>query len=89
MLYDGEHRAVLDRIAEDQQAILLVGEQEKELVIPKEVLPPEAKEGDHLLIVIENDQVTSVSIDDEGTAQAKRRIKEKMARLRNKKKRER
>ncbi len=55
--------AVLDRI-EGDQAVLLFGEEEKQIIFPKKYLPSQIVEGDYL-----NFEIT---IDQEATAKAKR-----------------
>lgn len=74
-------KAVIDRF-EGDKAVLLVGEEEDRLIVPRTLLPPRVKEGDWLQVDVEDDRVLSAAIDDDETASAKQRIAEKLARLR-------
>lgn len=47
-------RAVIDRF-EEAQAVLLVGEAERKLVLPRRYLPETLREGDHVTIAIRFD----------------------------------
>ncbi|MDX8045289.1 DUF3006 domain-containing protein [Gracilibacillus sp. S3-1-1] len=76
-------QAVLDRI-EDQQAIVLVGEQEQEYILAASALPTGATEGAILLVKIVSDSIEQIQLDQEKTNNAKARIKSKMSRLRRK-----
>jgi hypothetical protein len=74
-------KAVIDRFEADK-AVLLVGEEEDKLIIPRVSLPPGAKEGQWLQIDVEDDRVLAASLDENETKKAKERIAEKLARLR-------
>ena len=74
-------KAVIDRF-EGDKAVLLVGEEEDRLIVPRSLLPSGVKEGDWLQVEVEDDRVLSAVIDEDETAQAKQRIAEKLARLR-------
>lgn len=74
-------KAVIDRFEEDQ-AVLLVGDKERKLVVPRQSLPKGAKEGHWLKVELEGNNLVSAAIDQEETAKAKQRIAEKLARLR-------
>jgi hypothetical protein len=74
-------KAVVDRF-EDDKAVVLVGEEEDRLVVPRSSLPPGVKEGDWLQVDVEDDRVLSAALDEDETTQAKQRIAEKLARLR-------
>jgi hypothetical protein len=73
-------QAVLDRIVE-QQAVLLVGENEVERVVPVSVLPRDCKPGCWLRLESDKDGKLTIQIDTEATEQAARRIAEKVNRL--------
>ena len=47
--------AVVDRF-EGDKAVLLLADETKQTVFPRVCLPPEAKEGDHLTVMIEIDK---------------------------------
>ena len=74
-------KAVIDRF-ENGQAVLLVGDQERKLVVPRKSLPRGVKEGHWLKINIEEESLVSAAIDDEETARVRQRIAEKLERLR-------
>ena len=74
-------KAVIDRF-EGDKAVLLVGEEEDKLIVPRVSLPSGAKEGQWLQVDVEDDRVLSAVIDEAETARAKERIDEKLAILR-------
>jgi hypothetical protein len=74
-------KAVIDRF-EDDKAVLLVGEEEERLIVPRAILPSEAKEGLWLRVDVEDDHILTATIDETETAKAKERIADKLARLR-------
>ncbi len=76
-----KEQAVLDRF-EGEMAVLLVGEQERQLHVPRKSLPRETREGTWLLVELDGDHLKSVQIDPEETERARRRIAEKLDRLR-------
>ena len=76
-------KAVIDRF-EGNLAVLLVGEGETKLDVPRASLPKKAKEGDWLRGEIAEGKVVSAEIDAEETAKRKDRIKGLMQRLRKK-----
>lgn len=75
-----EH-AVVDRFEEDQ-AVLLVGEDEKRLVVPRVSLPIGTKEGHWLRVTIEGGRLLGAEIDEAATEAARLRIADKLERLR-------
>jgi len=77
-----EAKAVLDRIEDQQHAVLLVGEQQHEQVVPASTLPAGAKPGDWLRVRFEGDTVLAISVDRQETEQTQQRIADKLARLR-------
>ena len=74
-------KAVIDRF-ENDSAVLLVGEEEEKLVVPRKSLPDGAKEGVWLQVEVEDDRLLSAVVDLDETAAAKKRIAEKLERLR-------
>jgi hypothetical protein len=74
-------KAVIDRF-EGDKAVILVGEEEDKLIVPRASLPSGAKEGQWLQVDVEDDRVLAVALDEEETIKAKERIAEKLARLR-------
>ncbi len=75
-----EH-AVIDRF-EGKMAVLLVGDEQRQVDVPKARLPRRAREGHHLQVELKGDQVIQVQIDQEATERARKRIDEKLNRLR-------
>ena len=74
-------KAVIDRF-EGAFAVLVVGEDEQRLNVPRKLLPEQSKEGSWLQVEIQNGEVVSAVMDEEETANAQQRIAEKLARLR-------
>ncbi len=77
-----EAKAVVDRIEEGSQAVLLVGEDEREFVIPVEELPEGAGAGAWLRVRLEGADLTVLGIDQGEEDAARQRIEDKLARLR-------
>jgi len=73
-------KAVIDRF-EEQGAVLLVGEGSRQLVVPRQSLPPDAAEGQWLRVQVEGEKLLSAVVDGEETDLRRRRISEKRARL--------
>lgn len=73
-------KAVIDRIVDGKHAVLLVGEDETEMVLPVKDIPEEAREG--TWVVLHEDG--SIVIDKAETDRVKSRIQDKMALLRSK-----
>jgi hypothetical protein len=74
-------KAVIDRF-EGDYAILIVGDDEKRLNIPREQLPKGAKEGSWLQLDIVGNQPRNIILDDQANETARKRIAEKLNRLR-------
>ncbi|MBU9712136.1 DUF3006 domain-containing protein [Evansella tamaricis] len=82
-----EEKAVIDRIVEDK-AVLLVGDEEKELIIQKSHLPEEAMAGTWIKVTMsDNGEFQSAVIDHMETNETKERIRGKMELLRKRSKR--
>lgn len=77
-----EERAVVDRIEDGGQAVLLVGEEEREHVVSGDRLPPGAKAGIWLRVRFSGGDLVCALIDAEETERAQQRVREKMERLR-------
>lgn len=73
-------KAVIDRIVDGKHAVLLVGDEETEQIVPLNNLPDGVKEGIWLIV---NDN-GSFEIDLEKTERTSSRIKDKMALLKSK-----
>ncbi|MBE3142116.1 MAG: DUF3006 domain-containing protein [Thermoplasmata archaeon] len=74
-------KAVIDRF-EGEYAILIVGEEEQRLNIPRKLLPQKAKEGSWLQLEIVDGEARNITLDEQETEKARQRIAEKLARLR-------
>jgi len=74
-------KAVIDRF-EEGRAVLLVGEKEKKVIVPRKSLPRGAREGHWLKVEFERGELMSAAIDEEETAKTRQRIAEKLERLR-------
>lgn len=77
-----EEKAVIDRIVDGRNAVLLVGDTEREVVLPVEQLPEDASEGTWLRVQIEGHMITAIAVDRDETETVQRRIAEKMMLLR-------
>ena len=75
-------RTVIDRIVDGQHAVLLVGEDEREIILPANQLPEEAGPGTWLQVEVRDDVITQITIDLEETEKTQSRIRGKMALLR-------
>lgn len=78
-------KAIIDRF-EGNSAVLLVGDEQDRLVVDKCILPTGAKEGDWLKVDMKDDRVFSATADPIGTADAKKRIQDKLSKLRDRNK---
>ncbi|HOI12299.1 MAG TPA: DUF3006 domain-containing protein [Methanoculleus sp.] len=76
MQNESAFRASLDRVEEGLAVLLLREDESVRFTIPRSLLPPEAREGDTLEIVIRRDVAA--------TEEARRRVAERIARLRAK-----
>jgi len=74
-------KAVIDRIDGDK-VVILAGQEQQRLVVPKTMFPSGAKEGDWFKAEIEDDHVFGVEPDKEETEAAKKRIADKLEQLR-------
>lgn len=75
-------KAVVDRIVDRKTAVILVGEDERQHHYPAGQLPGGAVEGSWLKVQIEGGEIVTVEVDEEGTCNTRRRIQQKMERLR-------
>jgi hypothetical protein len=74
-------RAVVDRFEGDQAVIQLVASR-SQLVVPRCDLPEQAVAGVWLQVEVKDGQLVSASVDPDETREARRRIREKLQRLR-------
>ena len=74
-------KVVIDRFEGDLAVLILEGSQER-LNVARELLPKKSREGSWLQVEMEDGEVRKAVIDEEQTARAKKRIEEKLERLR-------
>ena len=74
-------KAVIDRF-EENMAVLLVGDKERQVIVPRKSLPAGVKEGHWLKVELDGEKLDSAIIDEEETAKVKQRIMTKLERLR-------
>jgi Protein of unknown function (DUF3006) len=74
-------QAVADRF-EGDKAVLLVGEDERRLVVGRGELPPETQEGSWMRVEIRDGALITAELDEAATADAKSRIAAKLKTLR-------
>jgi hypothetical protein len=74
-------KAVIDRW-EAEQAVLLVGEEEQQLIVERSALPPGSKEGDWLRVEMQAGSLMSATLDIDETVARRARIAEKLDALR-------
>jgi hypothetical protein len=79
-------KGYLDRIEDNQFAVILVEEMKKEFIIPKDELPEGAKEKSYFEITIENDKITSMKLDKHTTLSEQQKVDDMMTKLRSKSK---
>jgi hypothetical protein len=75
-----EH-AVIDRF-EGKIAVLLIDDEERQVDVPTDQLPVGVREGHHLQIELEGNRVIQVQVDEEAAERARKRIDDKLNRLR-------
>ncbi|MFK3936948.1 DUF3006 domain-containing protein [Alkalihalobacillus sp. NPDC078783] len=78
-------KAILDRFEDQNMAVLLVGSEEKECLIQRELLPSEAMEGSLLVVERDDHKIKSVQLDQSATNAQTKRIRSKMSQLREQK----
>jgi hypothetical protein len=79
-------KGYLDRIDDNKYAVILVEETKKEFVLPKEELPEGSAEKSYFDLTIENDRITSITLDEETTFSEQKKADDLMAKLRSKSK---
>lgn len=71
--------AVIDRIVDEQTAVLHFAEDNRELLIPVEKLPQGSQEGHWLFIIWQDGQLVEAVLDLEKTEKIKERVQSKRA----------
>jgi hypothetical protein len=79
-------KGYLDRIEDNQYAVILVEEMKKEFIIPKEYLPQGSKEDSYFEIIIENEKITSIDLAEQTTLSEQEKVDDMMTKLRSKSK---
>lgn len=77
-------KGVLDRFEDDDQAVILIEEVQKALVVPKAELPKGSKQGTWFIIKEKNKQYQIISIDHETTKKQQEKAERLMEKLRAK-----
>lgn len=77
-----EEQAVIDRIVDGAHAVLLIGPEQTERVVPVASLPVGAAEGCWLRVRLRGDTFVSATWDEAATKAARQRIETKLDRLR-------
>ncbi|WP_280770855.1 DUF3006 domain-containing protein [Salipaludibacillus daqingensis] len=77
-------KGVIDRLEDNKLAVILVESEGLEYVVPKEKLPKEAGAGTWLTFVVENNNMTDISIDYAKTDQSLVNANAKLNRIRKK-----
>lgn len=62
-----DDKAVFERIADNQLAVLLVGDDERELLVPVDQLPADASPGCWMQVTISGEKLVKATIDPEQT----------------------
>lgn len=73
--------AVIDRIVDGITAVLLLEEEQAQLEVPVDRLPPGSAEGLWLLVLVEDGELIEARVDPEKTRRIKERIRQKRALL--------
>lgn len=76
-------KGYLDRIEDNQFAVILVEEMKKEFIIPVGNLPEGSKEKSYFEIRIENDKIISMKLDEQTTQSEQEKVDDLMTKLRS------
>lgn len=72
-------RAVIEKIiADDNVAILFIGDEEKPTLVPMSQLPDESREGDWVVLEMIDGQVMNIVFDDQETHNRRTQIEKKL-----------
>ena len=75
-------KGVIDRF-EGDLAVIEIADETEPRNVSRKLLPRRSKEGDHLQLEIEDGNIIRATVDTDATQAAKKRIKDKMDRLRH------
>lgn len=79
-------KAVVDRIVDDKYLVLLVGEEEKEYIVPLSELNSHLTEGSWVMVQIDsNNEIIDIQLNEKEIKERQESIQDKMALLRVKK----
>lgn len=78
-----ELKAVIDRIEEGKWAVLLVGQEQTERIVPVEQLPEDAMEGSWLRLQLDEETIRGIVVDAEETSALRSRMASKLDQLRS------
>ncbi|MCZ2257743.1 DUF3006 family protein [Sporosarcina sp. G11-34] len=79
------YSAYLDRLTDDNKALLLIDELQKEFHVEHSSLPTESTVGMWFLVEVEEEEISTIQIDHEKSASMKREIDDRMQRLKSNK----
>ncbi|WP_099363495.1 DUF3006 domain-containing protein [Fredinandcohnia onubensis] len=77
-------KGYLDRIEENQHAVIIVDEINKEFIIPISQLPNGSTAGSYLNLIIENETITSITLNENETISQQQKVDDMMSKLRKK-----
>lgn len=80
------YSAYFDRIANHDQAVLLVESLQKDLLLPTSSLPVGSKPGSWFLIELRDEEITTIELDEEKTNKMENDIQNRLKRLQSRKK---
>jgi type VI protein secretion system component Hcp len=76
-------KGYLDRIEDNQFAVILAEEIKKEFIIPVENLPEGSKEKSYFEITLENEKIISMKLDEQTTQTEQEKVDDLMTKLRS------
>jgi hypothetical protein len=77
-----DERAVVDRIEDGDLAVVLVGDDEVEHIVPRDELPEGTEAGTVLRVSVEDGRIVNPQLDEEDTEATEKRVGDKMRKLR-------
>ncbi len=80
------YSAYFDRIANNDQAVLLVESIQKDILLPTSLLPAGSEPGNWFLIMLQDEEITSIELDEAKTKQMENDIQNRLKRLQSRKK---
>ncbi len=80
------YSAYFDRIANHDQAVLLVESLQKDFLLSPSSLPEGSEPGNWFLVEVQGNNITSIQLDEEKTQQMEIEIQNRLTRLQSRKK---